>query len=176
MEDFKSSEKIGIFVESIVKLRSLDPAVNIKWGKNEGQLTPTKARQHAFGVLEAAASADLDAAVMRWATQKLNMSPKQAVQLLRLFRQKRETSQLPSCTMHIGDEHIRPDTARKRALFLLNNAFNTEIEAFLAVFILEDLERSPDVVDILIQEFRAIRGLQTDWNQEGGDRDERTGI
>jgi len=162
----------SIWIESLVKSRSLEPAVNLRWGKKEAQLTSQEAIAHAFGILEAAAAAEIDSCFVRWAVETLNLSPTAAMQVLQVFRQKRETDSLPSCTMNLGNgEHIRPDTARNRAKYLLHNAFSIEMEAFLIMFIIQDLERSPEVADQIVQEFRAFRGLQTDWSHQGEDGD-----
>ena len=158
-----------ILVESMVAARSLQPTVSLKWGKEHAQFTPREAMEHAFGIMEAAVAADLDACFFRWAMAAIDLEAPEAARVLQLFRQKRETEP-PSCTMHIGDEHIRPETARQRARMLLDAAFNTELEAFLAVFLLQDLNQSGEIVDMLIQEFRTMRSLTTMWNEEEGDR------
>ncbi|MBD2261411.1 hypothetical protein [Pseudanabaena sp. FACHB-2040] len=170
----KEQQSDQIWVESLVKSRTLQPAINLKWGKQQAQLTPQEATHHALAVLEAAAAAELDSALMRWAVEVAGSSPVQGAQLLQLFRQQREAGQIPSCTMDLGDESIRPDTARERAKYLLMNAFNTEVEAFLLVFAIQDLGLAAEQADQMLQEFRALRGLQTDWNREGlrGDGDE----
>lgn len=159
----------AILVESMVASRSLLPAVAIKWGKEQAQFTPKEAVHHAFGIVEAAAAAEVDACFMQWAVAKLGLEPPEAARILQLFRQKRESNP-PSCTMHIGDEHIRPETARQRARILLDAAFSTEIEAFLVMFLIQDLNQSGELADTLVQEFRAMRGVITMWNEEGDDR------
>ncbi|HEY9764588.1 MAG TPA: hypothetical protein V6D07_18820 [Trichocoleus sp.] len=164
-------EPNGIYVSSIVKSRDGEPAVHVMWGELQWQATPDQARAHAFGILEACASAEMDACVVKWATEKLGLTRKEAVQILAHFRQRRETGQTPSVTLNLGDEHIRPETARSRAYYLLANAFNAEMEAFLAALLLE-LDQPPDRVGAIVQEFREMRGLQTDWptQEDGGDR------
>lgn len=159
-----------IFVESMVAARTLTPAVQITWGNECARLPADVARHHAFCVLGALAAAEIDACLMQWATQKLQLSPAEAAQLLMTFRQKRETDGIPSCTLNLGDEHIRPDTARRRAEILMNAAFGVEIEAFLAMFLIRELNQSAEIADVLIQEFREMRGAQTMWSDEDGDR------
>ncbi|HEY9737515.1 MAG TPA: hypothetical protein V6D06_14575 [Trichocoleus sp.] len=171
----KEQQPDEILVESLVKSRTLEPAINIKWGKQQAQLTPQQAAAHALAVLEVVAAAELDSAVMRWAVEVAGAAPAEGAKLLQLFRQKRESSQIPSCTMNLGDESIRPDTARERAKYLLMNAANTEVEAFLMVFAMQDLSLTADQAAQMVEELRQMRGLQTDWNREGlgGDGDEQ---
>ena len=160
-----------IVVESMVASRSLTPAVLLTWGKQQAQLDPATARHHAFSVLVAIAAAELDACLMQWAVKNLEATPYEAAQLLMVFRQKRESEPgVPSVTINIGQgEHIRPDTARLQAEQLMYMAFAVEAEAFLAAFLLEDLEQTPEIVDQLIQEFRAMRGAVTMWPDEETD-------
>jgi hypothetical protein len=158
-----------ILVSSMVASKTLKPAVQISWGKEQAQIPIDAARHHAYAVLEAIAAAELDACLMQWATQKLGVSPMEAGQILILFRQKRESGQIPSVTMNLGREHIRPDTARKRAEGLMMAAFGTEIEAFLVAFLIQDLDQSPEVADQIIQEFREMRGATTMWPETESD-------
>jgi len=159
-----------IVVESMVASRSLTPAVLLTWGKQQAQLDPATARHHAFSVLVAIAAAELDACLMQWAVKNLEATPYQAAQLLMLFRHRRESnSGVPSVTINIGGEHIRPDTARLQSEQLMYMAFAVEAEALLAAFLLEDLEQTPEIVDQLIQEFRAMRGAVTMWPDEETD-------
>lgn len=157
----------SIHVASMVASRTLTPAVSIQWGKQQAQLPSEQARHHAYAVLEAIAAAELDACLTRWAIEKIGLEPEQAVQILMLFRQKRETNALPSVTMNLGNgEHIRPETAKQRAASLLDMAFGTEVEAFLVAFLIQDLHQSGEMADMLIQEFREMRGAITLWSQE----------
>jgi hypothetical protein len=161
----------AIIVESQVSSRTLTPAVRMTWGKEAAQLGPVQARYHAFSVLEAIAAAEIDACLMQLAVKKLGSTPQDASQILMVFRQKRDNKAVPSTTINMGEgEHIRPDTARARAEQLMYTAFGVEAEAMLAVFLLEDLNQSPEVVDRIIQEFRDIRGAVTLWPSEQGDR------
>jgi hypothetical protein len=166
VKGFGQSKKDAIRVESMVASRTITPAVQISWGKNKTQLDMEQARHHAMAVLEAAAAAELDACLMQWAIQKLKLHPQEAGQILLLFRKKRESEQLPSVTINLGDEHIRPDTAKQQARFMLDIAFTTEIEAFLVSFLIQDLQQPGETADLLIQEFREMRGVTTLWPQE----------
>lgn len=157
-----------ILVGSMVKSRTLEPAVVIQWADKKAQLSPAEARNHAFGILEAAVAAEIDSAIVRWGTNELQTGTERAVQLLGIFRHWREEGQIPSCTMNLGNgEHIRPKEARRRALNLLANAFNTEIEAMLCSFLLEELKLEPEYMSVAIEEFRKLRGLETDWSVLG---------
>ncbi len=161
----------AIWVESLVRSRTLTPAVNIKWGKQLAQFSPEQARHHAYAVLQAIAAAELDACLMQWATQKLGLGSDDAVKLMMIFRERRNAP-TPSVTINMGNgEHIRPETAKRRAIDLFNAAFGTEVEAFLVAFLIEGLNRTPQVADQIIQEFREMRGAITAWDGlEGGDR------
>lgn len=168
------SEANEISVVSMVASRTLTPAVKITWGKEEGLFDPATARHHAYSVLEAIAAAELDACLMQWAVERMKLEPPEAAQILMLFREKRESGELPSVTMNMGNgEHIRPETAKRRGINLFDAAFATEIEAFLVAFLLQELEQSAEVADALVQEFREMRGVQTAWNGlEDSDRNE----
>jgi hypothetical protein len=155
-----------IFIRSMVGSRSMAPSVVLKWGDRTAYFTPQEARNNAFALMKEAANADLDACLMRWARQKADVPPDEAAALVHLFRQKRETGAIPSCTMHLGDEHIRPDTARQRSKVLLDAAFYTEVEATLVAFLMQDLNLSGEDADQLIQEFREMRGAVTMWGEE----------
>lgn len=156
-----------IFIRSMVGPHSMAPSVVLRWGDRTAYFTPAEARSNALAIMKEAAQAELDACLMRWAKQKLSMPSQQADQLVNFFQQKRQTESLPSCTMHIGDEHIRPDTARERAKTLLDAAFGTEVEAMLVMFLMQNLNLSAELAEQLIQEFREMRGAITLWNQEG---------
>lgn len=158
----------AIYVQSMVRSRDLIPAVEIKWGEQHATLDSEQARHHAYATLEAIAAAELDACLMRWAIQKIGLTPQEAARILMLFRQKRDDNALPSVTMSMGNgEHLRPDTVKQRATQLFDAAFGVEIEAFLVEFLTQNLGRSADVADQIIQEFRAMRGLTTVWPEEG---------
>lgn len=163
----KKAEDEAIWVESMVASRTLTPVVKMKWGQQEGMFDPETARHHAYAVLEAISAAELDACLMRWAIDKLKVSPEKAAHIVILFRQKRESEALPSVTLNLGDsEHLRPATVKRGAQMLFNAAFGTEAEAFLMAFLLQDLEQPPEVADQILQEFRAMRGAVTMWPDE----------
>jgi hypothetical protein len=160
--------KEEIYVESMVKSRDKMPAVGIRWGKLSCQLTPEEARQHALGIIEAAIVAELDAAVFKWAMETLGQPPENAGKLLHYIRGVRESPEgIPSCTLNMGKESIRPATARGRGLHLIANAANTEMEASLVFILMRDMGLDGQAVAALIQELREIRGLSTDWEQAG---------
>ena len=154
------SSNSSISVESMVSARRGEPLVKIEWGKESGTLTPSEARLHAFGILEAAASAEIDAVVLKWAQQKLGMDLGQAAYLRRLFRDKREAGQMPSCTMNFDGERMTPDEVRRCAIDMLFMAFNIEMEAFLSHFLLTEAGTNEVQVNAVIEELRAMRGLK----------------
>jgi hypothetical protein len=157
---------------SIVSSKTGNPFVIMKWGKEEGKLTPQEAMAHGAAVMQTAMAAILDAQIVQWAMQKLDMPQEKAVMLLRLFRDKRETGKLPSLTLNIDGEHLRPETVKKMGCQFLEMAFMTEAEAFLAAFLLEDVGTDPSKVDVIIQEFREMRGAITLWSDSSLDNEE----
>lgn len=162
----KNSSEDDIWVESQVNSRNLQPAVVMKWGKNTTQLTPQQARHHAYSILSAIAAAELDSCLIQWLVKKIGIKQEEAGVLLVEFRKKRRSNEIPSVTLNFDGEHIRPDTAREYATWMLDAAFGAEMEAFLVAFALQDLEQSPEFADQLIQEFREMRGVVTMWPEE----------
>jgi hypothetical protein len=156
------------YVESLVKSKDKKPAVGFRWGDLSCQLTPEEAREHALGIIEAAIAAELDSAVVEWAMDRLGQPPENAGKLLHHIRGVRESPEgIPSCTLNMGTESIRPATARVRGLYLIANAANTEMEASLALILMRDMGLDSEAVAALIQELRDVRGLSTDWQQAG---------
>lgn len=163
----------NIYVESMVRHSDFSPCVKLTWGDEAGIFDSAQARHHAYAVLEAIAAAELDACLVQWLTQKIGITQDEAGQVLLHFREKRETNAIPSVTLNIGGEHLRPDSAREYATWLMDAAFTTELEAFLVTFALQDLNQPAEFADQLIQEFREMRGATTMWAEdedEEGDR------
>ncbi len=156
----KPKQNPDILVESMVGARSGEPLVKLEWGNQSGLLSPSEARAHAYGILEAAASAEIDAVIIQWAQQTLGMSLEQAALLRRTFRQSREAGTLPSCTLNIGGDRITPDDARQSAEQLMFMAFYTEMEACLARFLMQEVGSDETQVNAVIDELRQMRGLQ----------------
>lgn len=165
------SERV-IQVESMVSGRSGEPLVKLAWGKESGLLTPAEARAHALSILEAAASAEIDAVVVRWADQELGMSLEQAAYLRRLFRQKRETDELPGCTLNFDGDRLTPAEVKRCALDMLFMAFNTEMEAFLGQFLIDEVGSDEAQVNVVIEALREMRGLTRidEMPEQEGDR------
>lgn len=63
--------------------------VRLAWGSNAGQLTTREARTHALSIIDAAAAADHDAAVLRWLMDKLEMPVETAAAALMDLRSAR---------------------------------------------------------------------------------------
>lgn len=165
------SEEEGISFASGVSARTGMPFIHMSWGKNKAQFTPTELREHAMGLMEAAAAAELDACLTTWAIQKLGMSDSEAATMLLLFREKRLKGKLPSMTLNIDGDHMRPNTVKQAAKDLLYMAFNTEVEGFLVSLMVEDIGQSAEAADKMIQEFREMRGLQTMWPESKMEED-----
>lgn len=149
-----------ILIESMVSARNGAPLVSLKWGKESGALTPQEARQHAFSILEAAAAAEMDAVVFKWAQQTLSMEPSQAAFLRRMMKDDRAAGNLPSCTLNFDGDRMTPDEVRRCALDMLFMAFNTELEAFLSRFLLEQVGINEQELNAVIEELRVMRGLK----------------
>lgn len=161
-----------ISVDSMVSANSGLPMVKLEWGKESGLLTPEEARAHALGIFEAAASAQIDAVVVKWANQELGMDLAQSAHLRRLFRERRETGQMPSCTLNFDGDRLTPDEVRRCALDMLFMAFNTEMEAFLGQFLIDEVGSDEAQVNVVIEALRKMQGLQRidELDDEGSDR------
>jgi hypothetical protein len=59
------------------------------WGKQQAQLDPQQRETHAYAVLEAIAAAELDACLVQFATQKLELKPEEAAQILKACSERR---------------------------------------------------------------------------------------
>lgn len=143
----------------------LQPVVVLSEESWQATQTPAEIRQYALDLLEAAAAADMDAAVARWVVN-MGISIEDVPKFINPIATARAKG-FPSCTMNLGSESIRPETARKRGKWLIENACNTEVEAALAKFLLVDMESSPDQVAVMIDDLRAERGIVTDWERSG---------
>lgn len=79
-----------IHIESMYGALSRTPFVKLKWGENEGMLTPEEAVKHAMRVLEVAAGAEMDAVFIRWLTEKLGVTEDEKIaEILQDFRAMR---------------------------------------------------------------------------------------
>lgn len=148
---------------AMVAASDLRPLVQVAWGTEQGQLTPAQARDHAFAVLSAIAAAELDACLVQWAVQKLGVPFADAGKLLQLFREKREKGFHPQTTLNIDGERVTPDAAKQYASWLMDAAFQAEIESLIAVFLIDDLNQTPQAINQIIEEFREMRGATTLW-------------
>jgi hypothetical protein len=161
-KEFGKSGDNTIWVGSIVPSRTMEPAVQMQWGGQRALLTPQQAREHAEAVLQSIAAAEIDSCIIRWATQRLGFSLHQAGQLVVMLRLKRDAAKIPSVTINLGGgNRVTPDEARKQASFLVDAAFGVEAEAVLAGFLLEELQQETEVVEMLMDEFRQVRGVET---------------
>ncbi len=166
------SEADRIDIDSMVALRNGEPYVRIQWGKNKTQMTVKEAMDHAAGIMQVAAAAMIDSQLVEWAKNRIGSSPEQAGQLLQHYRSKRLSTNLPSLTLNIDGEPMRPDAIRESAMQMIEMTFGGEAEAYLTVFLLEELGLEPNQVDQVIQEFREMRGATTLWATEEDDRND----
>lgn len=85
-----------ILTESVVLSKSAEPAVHLKWGDREGELSVEEAITFARDVLDAAAHADQDAVLIKFLIRRMTMSVAQAgafVADLGEFRQTPEATE-----------------------------------------------------------------------------------
>lgn len=162
----KPADNNALSVQSMVASRTLQPAVELRWGKQRCNLSLDEARSHAYGILEAIAASELDSCLMRWLIEKIGLEPEQAGQMLMVFREKRQNAKLPSITLNFDGEHLRPETARQYATEMISTAFGAEMEALMVMFALEELKETPEFADMMVQEFREMRGATTMWPSE----------
>lgn len=80
----------GIDIVSGVSLFTGEPYVQMKWGEQDGQLTPDECRAHAAGLIEAAEAAEFDAIFWKWSKERLAATDERAGQILQDFRRYRE--------------------------------------------------------------------------------------
>lgn len=158
-----------ITVQSGVSARNGKPFIHLEWGDNKAQFSPAEMRAHAMGLIEAAAAAEMDACLMAWAIQKMEVPKEDAAKLLMLFRQKREEGKIPSVTLNIDGEPMRPDTVKQAGAEMFEMSFAAEMEAFLVELIIKDIGHSGEIADRMIQEFREMRGAKTLWPKENPD-------
>lgn len=77
-------------MESGVSARTGEPFMHLRWGDQAGQFTPAAAREHALKIIDAAAAAEFDAALVRaLTTGETNMRHEEAVAFLGLIRRAR---------------------------------------------------------------------------------------
>lgn len=160
----RSNDYLGI---NAGMTKDMMPAIQLTWGKLKTTLPPEKVREHAISLMEAAACAEMDAAILRWAGSVLGLPPEQGIAFVAAIQKARETGEIPSCTLNLGDESITPDQARARAAYLLANSFIAESEAVLSVILLDGLGFDAERLSLVIEDLRKIRGLKTDWDREG---------
>ena len=63
-----------------------EPFVKLTWGDQHGQLTPTEARRHALGILEAADAADSDSFLWGFLRARVGLDDERAAEVLAEFR------------------------------------------------------------------------------------------
>lgn len=157
----KSTEQIT--VESMVKASNLDPAVVIKWGKLEGQLTPEEAVAHAVIILQAAAAAQCDSAVTKLFSSMEGFDIPKAAMFRRMLRdfcnlEIKEGRNLSGVRMVLNpeEEPVPIEKVKGYAAYLLQAAVVTETEAFLIEYLRSEVGLDEDRINQLIGELRHI--------------------
>jgi hypothetical protein len=79
-----------ISVSSVVSQRDYRPFVQFRWGEQGCQLTPSEARQHAYGILDAANAAESDAMMVLFLQEKVGLEGVSIAAILQDFRGFRE--------------------------------------------------------------------------------------
>ena len=157
----KKKERLSISVQSIICSRTGEPLVLLEWGKESGAVKPDVARAYALSILGAAAAAEADAVVVRWADKELGMASEKVESLRGLFRKQRETGKLPNATIDFDGDHLTPNEVRECALEMLFVAFSSEMEAFLAAFLIEQVGSDEAQVNLVISQLRKMQHLET---------------
>ena len=83
------AEKHVISMTSGVSARDGHPFVDYEWGGEKTQFTAAEARAHAFALLTVAEAAVMDAAVIEFFMQRLDLSREKAAQVIYDLRQFR---------------------------------------------------------------------------------------
>jgi len=73
-------------IDSLVSGRDRQPYVTLRWGKENGQLTPAEAVEHGRKVIEAAQAAITDAFLINFLIDRVGLSPPRAAAVLQDFR------------------------------------------------------------------------------------------
>lgn len=88
-----TADASAIWVEAILSGRTKKGLVNIRWGNMSAQLSVADARQHAFGILEAAEGAQTDEFIAEYFVTALGATPEMMAGFLQDFRAFRERKQ-----------------------------------------------------------------------------------
>ncbi len=78
-----------IAITTRVGSKTGEPAIELRWGHEAGELTVTQARVHALKILEAAESCEQDAFIVAWG-KRHGLDDNGAAVLLKDFRQARD--------------------------------------------------------------------------------------
>lgn len=76
-------------MESGVSSRTGEPFVHMRWGDEAGQLSTDEARAHAVKIIDAAAAAEFDAALVKALTREMGLPYETAVAFLGTMREMR---------------------------------------------------------------------------------------
>lgn len=147
-------KKCTIKLQSLVSDDNFDSIVELRWGKQQTQLSTSEARKLAFSIFEVAAEAEIDAKIVKWAITRLGLSPSEAAGLLSEFRQMRESNLTINVVICLDNERVTPSAGKLSALDMLMLVATSEVEAMLAHFLIEKLQRSPEVAEQIVNEFR----------------------
>jgi hypothetical protein len=91
----ESTPNAEILMESMVAARDLEPIVALRWGGEEGKLTPDECREHARRLFETAEAAEHDSALCRFLREQLHLDGPATFAMLRDLRVHRGTRRLP---------------------------------------------------------------------------------
>jgi|GEM_PF-5636781 hypothetical protein len=157
----KDKDQNKISVESIVRGDSLEPIVVIKWGKEGGYLAPEEARSLALTILGASCAAKSDSAVVKFFSSIDGFGVGGAAlfrKMLREFRVQNRDQNLSGIRMVIDpdEEPIPIQEVTGQALYMLEMAVMSEVEAFLVEYLKQEVNMDEYMINRVIGELRDI--------------------
>jgi hypothetical protein len=157
----KNEDQNKISVESIVRGDSLEPIVVIKWGKEGGYLAPEEARSLALTILGASCAAKSDSAVVKFFSSIDGFGVGGAAlfrKMLREFRVQNRDQNLSRIRMVIDpdEEPIPIQEVTGQALYMLEMAVMSEVEAFLVEYLKQEVNMDEYMINRVIGELRDI--------------------
>jgi len=139
--------------------RDYSATIRLQWNKEVGLITTEEAEGVGQDLISAAIAAKFDSALVRWAAEILQCEVSAAIALLDEIRKLRSEGNIPSTTLNLDGEHVRPQRVREMALSLLFNAFNAEQEALFAKILIDRMNMPAEAINVCIADLRRLRGI-----------------
>jgi hypothetical protein len=146
-----------IEVSSMFGMVAQQGLVAVKWGTNQGILTPVEARQHAMVILEAADAAISDHALITWSRDVGDLPLELAAGILMHFRKFR-------AIWEDIEENDR-QALRRTAVGVLADVEQQQAEEFVEHFLREHVKAPEHAVRGFLYDFKRIR-RQIDQREE----------